>query len=52
MLPLSTSVALFMSMMKTWPVGAWLGTKKAKDRVVETLRAGVPLNDWLARHVG
>ena len=41
-----------IAMMKTWPVGAWLGTKKAKDRVVETLRAGVPLNDWLARHVG
>ena len=41
-----------IAMMKTWPVGAWLGTKKAKDRVVDTLRAGVPLNDWLARHVG
>ncbi len=41
-----------IAMMKTWPVGAWLGTKKARDRVVETLRAGVPLNDWLARHVG
>ena len=41
-----------IAMMKTWPVGAWLGTKKAKDRVVETLRAGAPLNDWLARHVG
>lgn len=41
-----------IAMMKTWPVGAWLGTRKAKDRVVDTLRAGVPLNDWLARHVG
>lgn len=41
-----------IAMMKTWPVGAWLGTRKAKDRVVATLRAGVPLNDWLARHVG
>jgi uncharacterized protein (TIGR02453 family) len=41
-----------IAMMRTWPVGAWLGTKKARDRVVETLRAGVPLNDWLARHVG
>ena len=41
-----------IALMKTWPVGAWLGTRKAKDRVVETLRAGVPLNDWLARHVG
>ena len=41
-----------IAMMKTWPVGAWLGTRKAKDRVVTTLRAGVPLNQWLARHVG
>ena len=41
-----------MAMMKTWPVGAWLGTKKAKERVITTLRAAEPLNDWLARHVG
>ena len=40
-----------IAMMKTWPVGAWLGTAKAKDRVITTLRAGVPLNDWLARYV-
>ncbi len=41
-----------IAMMKTWPVGAWLGTRKAKDRVVSTLRAGVPLNQWLLRNVG
>ncbi|TGD85843.1 DUF2461 domain-containing protein [Mycolicibacterium sp. CH28] len=41
-----------IAMMKTWPVGAWLGTRKAKDRVVVTLRAGQPLHEWLARHVG
>lgn len=40
-----------IAMMKDWPVGAWLGTAKARDRVVSTLRAGVPLNDWLARYV-
>jgi uncharacterized protein (TIGR02453 family) len=40
-----------IAMMKTWPVGAWLGTPEAKDRVVATLRAGAPLNDWLARYV-
>jgi uncharacterized protein (TIGR02453 family) len=40
-----------IAMMKTWPVGAWLGTAKAKDRVVGTLRDGAPLNDWLARYV-
>jgi uncharacterized protein (TIGR02453 family) len=41
-----------IAMMKTWPVGAWLGTSKAKDRVVTTLRAGAPLRQWLARNVG
>lgn len=41
-----------IAMMKSWPVGAWLGTTKAKDRVVTTLRAGVALNEWLTRYVG
>lgn len=41
-----------IAMMKDFPVGAWLGTAKAKDRVVATLRAGVPLNEWLHRYVG
>lgn len=41
-----------IAMMKDWPTGAWLGTAKAKDRVISTLRAGVPLNDWLSRYVG
>lgn len=41
-----------IAMMKTWPVGAWLGTRKAKDRVVTTLRAGEPLRQWLAANVG
>lgn len=40
-----------IAMMKSWPVGAWLGTRKAKDRVVTALRAGVPLNQWLLRNV-
>lgn len=40
-----------IAMMKDWPVGAWLGTAEAKERVVTTLRAGVPLNEWLARYV-
>lgn len=35
-----------------WPPGAWLGTRKAKDRVVDFLRASKPLNRWLDRHVG
>lgn len=37
---------------RQWPPAAWLGTKKAKDRIVEALRAGVPLNQWLAANVG
>lgn len=41
-----------IAMMKSWPVGAWLGTRKAKDRVVTALRAAAPLNEWLNRHVG
>jgi uncharacterized protein (TIGR02453 family) len=39
-------------MSTSWPVGSWLGTKKAKDRVVVGLAAARPLNAWLARTVG
>jgi len=39
-------------MSKSWPVAAWLGTKKAKDRVVTCLDAARPLNSWLERCVG
>ena len=39
-------------MSKSWPVGAWLGTKKAKDRVVAGFQAARPLNVWLERYVG
>ena len=35
-----------------WPVGAWLGTPKAKDRVVELLRDAKPLLKWLDTNVG
>jgi uncharacterized protein (TIGR02453 family) len=38
-------------MSKSWPVGGWLGTKKAKERVVATLDAARPLNEWLRDHV-
>jgi len=37
-------------MSKAWPVGAWLGTRRARDRVVACLDAARPLNDWLGRH--
>jgi uncharacterized protein (TIGR02453 family) len=38
-------------MSKAWAVGGWLGTRKAKDRVVATLVAARPLNAWIADHV-
>jgi uncharacterized protein (TIGR02453 family) len=34
-------------MSRSWPVEAWLGTKRAKDRVIATLVAARPLNAWL-----
>ena len=37
---------------KEWPAGAWLGTKKAKDRIVEFMKASKPLNAWLTKQVG
>ncbi|MBO0714008.1 MAG: DUF2461 family protein, partial [Acidimicrobiales bacterium] len=37
-------------MSRSWPVGAWLGTKKAKDRVIGCLEAARPLNAWLDRY--
>lgn len=40
-----------IAMMRTWPLGAWLATAKAKDHVVKTLRAAGPLNEWLAANV-
>lgn len=38
-------------MTRTWPVGAWLGTRKAKDRVVAVLTDAKPLYAWLDAHV-
>jgi uncharacterized protein (TIGR02453 family) len=37
---------------KHWTPAAWLGTAKAKQRVVEVLRAAGPINAWLDDHVG
>lgn len=37
---------------KDWAPGAWLGTAKAKQRVVDVLRAARPLCQWLDDHVG
>jgi uncharacterized protein (TIGR02453 family) len=35
-----------------WPVGPWLSTAKAKDRVVDFLRTAAPLHQWLDQQVG
>jgi uncharacterized protein (TIGR02453 family) len=37
---------------REWPAGAWLGTRKAKERVVEFFQESKPVNDWLRTHVG
>jgi uncharacterized protein (TIGR02453 family) len=36
---------------RDWPVAAWLGTPKAKDRLEEFFRTCTPLTDWLSAHV-
>jgi uncharacterized protein (TIGR02453 family) len=37
---------------REWPAGAWLGTRRAKDRVVEFFRQSRPISEWLGTHVG
>jgi len=37
---------------REWPAAAWLGTRRAKDRVIEFFRHSKPLNDWLRTYVG
>lgn len=37
---------------REWPAGAWLGTKRAKDRIVEFFERSRPLVAWLDEHVG
>ena len=35
-----------------WPAAAWLGTRRAKDRVVGFLHNSEPLKEWLRANVG
>jgi uncharacterized protein (TIGR02453 family) len=35
-----------------WPAAAWLGTRRAKDRVVAFLHNSAPLTKWLRANVG
>lgn len=37
---------------REWPVGAWLGTRKPRERVVEIFELSKPLNQWLRKYVG
>ncbi|HEY7756256.1 MAG TPA: DUF2461 domain-containing protein [Actinomycetota bacterium] len=37
---------------RDWPAAAWLGTPRAKDRVVDFFRTSRPLGDWLRANVG
>jgi uncharacterized protein (TIGR02453 family) len=41
-----------MTTWKQWPIAAWVGTAKAKHRIVEVLHAAKPINAWLDKHVG
>jgi uncharacterized protein (TIGR02453 family) len=37
---------------KQWPIAAWLGTPKAKQRIIDVLHAAKPINAWLDKNVG
>jgi uncharacterized protein (TIGR02453 family) len=37
---------------KQWPIASWVGTAKAKERIVEVLHAAKPINAWLDKNVG
>jgi len=37
---------------REWPAAAWLGTRRAKDQVVEFFRHSKSLNEWLRTNVG
>jgi uncharacterized protein (TIGR02453 family) len=41
-----------ITVWQLWPPEAWLGTSKAKARVLSVLHAAVPLNEWLSENVG
>jgi uncharacterized protein (TIGR02453 family) len=37
---------------KQWPVAPWLGSPKAKTRLVQFFRSSRPVTEWLDLHVG
>jgi uncharacterized protein (TIGR02453 family) len=36
---------------KQWPAGPWLGTRRAKERIVDFLERSRPIGGWLRRNV-
>jgi len=41
-----------LTVWKSWPAAGWIGTARAKDRIVDVLHAAKPVNAWLDKHVG
>jgi len=39
-------------MWREWPVAAWLGTRRAEERLVEFFAQSKPMNKWLDANVG
>ena len=37
---------------KQWPIASWVGTAKAKQRIIDVLHAAKPINGWLDKNVG
>jgi uncharacterized protein (TIGR02453 family) len=37
---------------KVWPVGPWIATAQARERVAKAWRDGAELNAWLAKYMG
>ena len=37
---------------RVWPVGPWIATARARERVAGAWRDGAELNAWLAKHMG
>ena len=41
-----------LAAMRRWEPARWLHTKAAATRITDAWRAGGPINEWLAAHVG
>jgi uncharacterized protein (TIGR02453 family) len=36
---------------RRWPVGKWIATVEARERVIQAWKDGAKLNEWLAKHL-